>query len=186
MKYDFESAYNVSLAWMEALRPYVAEVEIKGEIARGLEFISGIDLLVMPRFEPITDMFGVQVGRTNLLDDFCNKRNIALRTEDGIKHVVSGYISRKIPVSLWVVCDECQKGVISIEATGSAKFVERLFMHRCRGGAMPEWLSYKPGAVYHKGKILYANSEEDVFAAFELKFIPPRERHEFLDRFSLR
>lgn len=81
-----------------------------------------------------------------------------------------------VPVQVYQVFAPATWGVRSIMLTGPDEFAHWMVSHRSHGGALPNWLSVKNGAVFYGTSRQMTAEEEDYFNLCGLPWIRPQFR----------
>lgn len=192
----------VSLAWelVALLSPYCERIEVCGSIRRQRPTVGDIELLAVPKLEPITDLFGEPTGKVvDLLGDYCR----ALITGDVLSHRLDKHdrpafglkykrlTYRGVALDLFSAIDPARWGVLQILRTGSADFSHRLvtraeihaFSQDGRdlgSGWLPIGMTCGDASLWrftdHGYVRLETPDEESVFAAIGRDFVPPELR----------
>ena len=87
----------------------------------------------------------------------------------------SGPLER-MPVDLFCVLPPASWGALLAIRTGPAEFGRGLVTKRSQGGAMPDELQQREGALWGPLGKIETPEEEDYFAALGLSYWPPEER----------
>jgi DNA polymerase/3'-5' exonuclease PolX len=146
---------------------------IAGSIRRKRAEIGDIELVVMPKMQPIYDMFGDVVGERSMLDD-------VLATLGPLSYTKSGprfkqFTWEGAPVDLFIASRDTW-GCVATIRTGSADFSHWLVTPRKYGGGCPSHLKFVEGRVMYGVQALETPEEADVFKALDLKWVPIENR----------
>lgn len=157
------------------LSPYAERIEVAGSIRRKCESIGDIDLVVIPKTVPISDLFGNPTGQRNKVAEeirkTCLERGWPL-VKDGAQYLV--FESGGVQVDIWF---------------GTPANFGTLWM--CRTGSKDHniWLASgaaKRGGHWHPhdgltlGGKLIAAEEKEIYAALGLQYLFPEAREKNL------
>lgn len=185
-------ARRLALELAEILRPAVERIEIAGSIRRERPTVGDIELVAVPRLEPVRDMFGEPTGSRNALDDLAAdllaRGTISLRYAAGPLPTSAWgarykkFVYRDVKVDLFSVLPPAQFGVLLVIRTGPAEFSRRFVTERRKGGMLPEWAIVREGAIWRRvgdrpaGQPMEMAEEEDAFRFLGVEPIPPSWR----------
>ena len=162
--------------------PFCERIEIAGGLRRRKPDVHDLELVAVPRLIPQTDLLGHVFGEHNLLDEHLTYLVEIGRLQPGSKNG-QRYKQFKVPptgiaLDLFIVLPPAQWGVIFAIRTGPAHFSHWLVSHQLYGGALPNHLRVKDGAVWS----IYGNepyetpTEERFFEQLGLPWIDPVDR----------
>lgn len=177
IKTPFSEAYAVAIDLMNRLDRACDRLLIAGSIRRQKPEIGDIELVVLPRMEPVTDLFGENVPglARSALDDALAQLGELHYTRNGERYKQFEYEGRSI--DLFIATPETW-GCVATIRTGSADFSKWLVTARKYGGACPSHLHFKDGRIWNGASALETPGEHDVFAALGIEWIEPAERRE--------
>lgn len=157
------------------LAPVCERIEIAGGVRREKSECHDIELVAIPKMEPLKDIFGTVVGKRNLLNEFIESHGYFVdRGGDRYKKII---YTPEIACDLFVVLPPAQWGVIYTIRTGSADFSHRIVTARKYGGCMPSDHRVKDGAVWDiYGRIIPMPEETDFFDFLGMPYIEPKNR----------
>lgn len=157
------------------LSPVCERIEIAGGVRREKPDPHDIELVAIPRMEPIKDIFGERAWSRNLLNEFIESQGYFVdRGGDRYKKIV---YTPEINCDLFVVLPPAQWGVIFTIRTGPWEFSKRIVTPRKFGGCLPSDHCVKDGAVQDAyGRIIPMLEEIDFLNFLGLGWIEPRER----------
>lgn len=163
------------------------KVEIAGSIRRGKQQVHDIEILAMPKFEVKQEMLldGVVERKVNLLHQRMQQllRNGTVTADrqrkDRHKDPFGERYYRvnfnpgnlKIPIDLFVVLPPAQWGTQLVIRTGCAEFSHWIVSLRISHG-----LRFRDGHLERMGQVIDTPTEESVFEALRLPFVPPERR----------
>jgi DNA polymerase (family X) len=152
---------------VSALEPYCEKIEIAGSIRRGRPHVADIDLAILPK-----------PGKFDVIKERCLKSATLITDGPQIFTVrLFGGIQLDIffargPVPDLIAPKPGNWGSILLCRTGSKDhniwLVQKAWPHGCR------WLPYE--GVQRDGRIIAGETEEEIFTAIGLDFIPPEGR----------
>lgn len=150
------------------LRPYCERIEIAGSLRRQRPFVGDIELVAIPK-RPV-DLFGMpQMGTDTALDQFLVEKQVKL-SKNGRKYKQFTYGKHK--VDLFLPETKAHWGSIFLIRTGSHEFNMWLMAVR----AKQLGLRFTDGLLYDNGRVVDTYTEEAVFAALQMRFVPPTDR----------
>lgn len=173
-KIPYRAALEVAQALETSLAFVCERTLIAGSLRRQKSEVGDLELVVMPKTEPITDMFGEVVGQRSLLDDALT--DIApSRSKDGERY--KQFVWEGVPVDLFIATRDTW-GCIATIRTGSADFTHWLVTPRNKGGGCFSHLKFHEGRLMDGGKALDTSEELLLFAALEQPWVGPVDRND--------
>lgn len=168
--------YQAALEQAQALEislSFVCErTLIAGSLRRQKSEVGDLELVVLPKIEAITDMFGEICGWRSLLDDAL--ADIAPnRMKNGERY--KQFVWEGMPVDLFIATRETW-GCIATIRTGSADFTHWLVTPRTKGGGCPSHLKFSDGRLMDGALALDTSDERQLFEALDQPWIEPVER----------
>jgi DNA polymerase/3'-5' exonuclease PolX len=173
---DYTSAKHAADELLAELSPVCERIEIAGGVRRQKPECHDIELVAIPRFEPILDIFGmVCPAQRNLLNEyieahgyFCDKNG------NRQKKIV---LTPELSCDLFIVLPPAQWGVIFTIRTGSADFSHRIVTIRKHGGCLPSNCRMKDGVVWDpQDRPIPMPEEMDFLKFLGLGWIEPKDR----------
>lgn len=176
------------------LRPNIARGKVCGSVRRCKPECADIEIVYepLPDLPHGNDLFGEATSMVNpsleFLDSLVNSGVLEYRLNQnghrawGKENRLALYNWRghKIPVDLFAVYDPAIWGNLVAIRTGSAQFNCRLLNLRRRGGWMPDNCRMTGGFyLFKNGYVVECPTEESFFKELEVRWIDPRERHEW-------
>ncbi len=153
------------------LLPFADRVEVAGSVRRGKAEVGDIDLLIIPRLEEQRDMLGEVVARRNATWVEINRRI----TEKGWTVQRAGaeivsFTAADVQVDIFWTTEE-RWGTALLCRTGSKEHNIWLATY-----AQTRGMKWNPGlGLYHAGR-RYSETEEGIYKALGIDFIPPEKR----------
>lgn len=170
---EIELARDIAYRWTLKLLPYTDRAEIAGSIRRQKPEVKDIEIVCIPKFESMPDLFGVGVPVNMLNRFFEDNPDIHLaKNGDRYKQIVL----EDIKIDLFIVLPPSQWGVQFLLRTGSAAYSKRFVTCKQYGGMLPGWLKCKDGALWKGQEMMPTPEERDVYKLIGLPFVPPWER----------
>jgi DNA polymerase/3'-5' exonuclease PolX len=171
----YAKAKQVADELLAKLAPACERIEIAGGVRREKPECHDIELVAIPKTEPIYDIFGEVAGQNNLLNERVEELHLVLdKNGDRYKKII---YTDELNCDLFIVREPAQFGVIMVIRTGSAEFSHRIVTARKYGGRMPSDCYCKDGAVHDKsGRIIPMPEEIDFLNFLGLGWIEPDER----------
>lgn len=175
-------AQNYAAKIVEWLTPHCERIEIAGSIRRGLDWCNDVDVVCIPKVSQCRDMFGTVTDEHNLLWVFLS----AHVTAGKAKWQTGGSVPGKFAI---LQLPKCQ---LDVYFAAPENFASRFL---CRTGSKEhniwlaqrcldqgkEWKPYE-GIFYPghpaPGKLIQFQSETEIYASVDLKFIEPVNRNE--------
>jgi len=161
------------------LQPYCQKIEIAGSIRRESETVGDIEIVAQPILTERTDMFGHPAGFHNEFDQLPFSWSRYGRVLAGGERQKKIMLPAGIQLDLYILLPPAQWGAIFLIRTGPAEFSHWIMKKRSRGGAQPDWMKQKNGALWADLELIPTPTEKAYFAALGLDFIPPGERSLF-------
>lgn len=161
------------------LHPFAVRIETAGSIRRGLPLVGDIDLVVIPTLKEHRNLLQ-EVERTENLTAAEIRRKCAGKgweiVKDGEQYLVFNAVAPAsgtvIQVDIWFATT-ANFGSLLVCRTGSKEHNIRLCQRATELGR--HWNTSKGVSV--NGQLLPATTEEEIFAALDLPFVPPTDRH---------
>ena len=171
-KIPYRAALEVAQALETALSFTCERTLIAGSLRRRKSEVGDLELVVMPRLETVTDMFGDIVGQRSMLDEALNDMGMP-RTKDGERY--KQFVWEGFPVDLFIATRETW-GCVATIRTGSALFTHWLVTNRRQGGGCPSHLRFSEGRLTDGVKALDTSEERLLFEALDQDWIEPVDR----------
>lgn len=176
MKLSQATAYaDKILKWLE---PYCERIHVAGSIRRERPECNDVDLVVIPKVEQKTDLLGEVNSSRNLLHEFltdyvANQRGKAQWLAGQLKPDGRNFLIQLPKCQLDIFCATIHTwGSLLLCRTGSKEHNIWLASRAQRFDA--HWFIYEGLKVRGQAKV--AHSEEVIYAALDLPWIPPRNR----------
>jgi DNA polymerase/3'-5' exonuclease PolX len=171
----YAEAKRVADELLAKLAPACERIEIAGGVRRHKAECHDIELVAIPKMEPMLDIFGQEAGQHNLLNERIGElRLVCDKNGDRYKKII---YTDELNCDLFVVLPPAQFGVIFTIRTGSADFSHRIVTARKYGGCLPSDCACKDGAVHDKnGRIIPMPEEINFLDFLGLSWIEPEER----------
>ena len=177
VKRPYADALTIAQQLLAALEPGCTRSIIAGSLRRRKPEIGDIEIVALPKLEPVSDMFGdVVLGQeVNLLDVALAALAPLHYTKNGPKYKQFSFDGMTVDLFL---ASSATWGAVATIRTGSADFTHWLVTERRHGGACPGGMSFREGRIWFAGAALDTPEERDVFEAVEQPWIEPVERVE--------
>lgn len=173
MALPLEDAQRLADELVRKLGPACEQILIAGSIRRRRELVGDIELVALPRYHVMSDMFGNEVARESLLDVALEQLGLTF-SKNGERQ--KQFAWRGFGVDLFIPGSPERWGMIATIRTGSADFAKWLVTPRSAGGAMPGNLRERDGRIWQGATTLETPEEADVFKVLGLDWILPEER----------
>ena len=184
---DLDTAKHYAWLFLGHILNACAKAEVAGSIRRQKERVHDIEILAVPVFSTIEheSIDGMVVKTVNSLHmRMIRLRQYGIVTADRMrkdKHkdpfgeryyrVNFNLGELKIPVDLFVVIPPAQWGTQLLIRTGCAEFSHWVVSRRIDQG-----LRFKDGHLEKNGSVIDTPTEESVFEALNLMYVPPERR----------
>ena len=157
------------------LLPACERIEIAGGVRRHKAECHDIELVAIPKMEPMLDIFGQEAGQHNLLNERIEDLRLVLdKNGERYKKIV---YTDELNCDLFIVQQPAQFGVIMVIRTGSADFSRHIVTARKYGGCLPSDCRCKDGAIHDKAdRIIPMKNEIDFLNFLGLGWINPEDR----------
>lgn len=167
-------------------------IEIAGSIRRRAALVGDIEIVCQPRLQldPGALIAGNEISALDRhVERICGRQGSDLQFDVELVRRGTRYKrlawwgvgSEKIPraeinVDLFCVLPPASWGAIMVIRTGPDDFSRGLVTRRTQGGAMPEGLRQRDGALWGPSGRIDTPEEADYFAALGVPYWPPEER----------
>ena len=175
MSAPYAEAKRLADELLDQLSPACERIEIAGGVRRKKPECHDIELVAIPKMEPLMDIFNQVAGQRNLLNERIENLHLLLdKNGDRYKKII---YTNDLDCDLFIVLPPAQWGVIFTIRTGSSDFSHRIVTARKYGGCMPSNCACKDGAVHDKsGRIVPMPEEMDFLNFLGLGWIEPDKR----------
>lgn len=151
------------------LTPYVDKIAVGGSIRRKKESVKDIEVILIPKSEPIFDLFGVETGKQR------SSYFIKLVSDwEKVKGDPTGKYTQRIykgaTIDLFMVEEACFGSQFLIR-TGDADFSQLMMMRVLQCG-----YEQKDGYLWKDGKVIPVYEERQYFQLLNLPYIEPEYR----------
>lgn len=165
------TARDLAKDLVHQLQPYCTKIEIAGSIRRQCAEVKDIEIVCIPKREPITDLFGEILGYTPV-----NGFVKVIMALEKVKGDPDGkYTQRILPggavADIFMASDD-NWGYIYAIRTGSAGFSKKVLA----GGWVRAGYTGMEGHLTYKGRIIPVKEEEDLFRLIGVPFVHPIDR----------
>lgn len=175
-KLAYGDALRIAQEVAHQIAPVCERVLIAGSLRRKKTEVGDIELVVIPQFASVFDMFGSEIEQVSLLDPVLAALGCNLDASGNGGAKMRKFVYEDAPIDMFIQLSEDTWGVNATLRTGCADFSQWLVTDKRHGGAKPAGLSFKDGRIWENGKALNTPDEADVFNALELDWIHPTER----------
>jgi DNA polymerase/3'-5' exonuclease PolX len=181
---QYELAYRLARDLANDLAPACERIEIAGGLRRRKPDVHDLELLAIPKLltMPVSNLFGTDQVDYNPLDDYLADLVDMGRLEPGTKNGQRFKQFKVLPsgifLDLFIVLPPAQWGVIKAIRTGPAHYSHWLVTRKDRGGALPNHLRVKDGALWplYGGLALETPTEESFFEVLGIPMPDPVDR----------
>ena len=175
VRLPLDQARQIADDFVSAIRPFCERVEIAGSIRRGEAEVGDVEIVVAPLTRTVQGLFG-PMQENALLSFPWHAWGRMERGGDRYKRILR---TDGVAIDVFIVLPPVQFGVIHLIRTGPKEFNQWLVTPRRRGGGLPSYLKVREGAIWHGREIIPTPTEEDVFRALDMDYIPPSKRRAF-------
>jgi len=169
------------------LAPACERIEIAGSIRRRAPTVGDIEIVCAPRMIPEAGkLFGGAMvsAMERHLDQIMARPGAKIGFDNELRRngprykrlEMSDAKLYRVKVDLFCVLPPASWGAILAIRTGPSEFSRALVTRRSLGGAMPDEIEQREGALYGAGGRIDTPEEADFFAALGLPWIRPEER----------
>ena len=161
-------------------------IEIAGSIRRGKEDVKDIEIVAVPDFDIQPTFIKPEFGKPlpeqykSFIDELLLKQRDMFKIKiekSGDKYKKFSLVDWGISVDLFLVTPPATWGVQYLIRTGPAEFSHWMVTKKKYGGALPNDLQVKDGAIWDtSNQRLKVPEETDYFELCGLSFIEPSER----------
>jgi DNA polymerase/3'-5' exonuclease PolX len=172
-KHPYDDMIKHATRIADTISPFCERIEIAGSLRRQRKMIGDIEIVAIPR-RPVTVFGEPIVGAPNDLAIFLNskiRKDQYRLNGDKLKSWYSGGVQ----VDLFLP-ERANWGWRYMLSTGSGDFNKWLVTKRAWRGAMPANMKSEGGFLWRDGEKLETPTEQDVFDALGLPFIPATSR----------
>jgi DNA polymerase/3'-5' exonuclease PolX len=174
---SYVRAKAVADQFIQWISPVCERAEIAGGVRRQKPECHDVEIVAIPKFEPILDIFNTEIGKRNLLNEFITTQLSGWVVKpNGDRYKKIWYI-HDLNVDLFIVLPPAQWGVIFTIRTGSAAFSHHIVTAKKFGGCMPSDHYCQDGAVHNAdGRIIPMPGETDFLNFLGIGWIEPKDR----------
>ena len=180
MKYEI--AYHLARDLANDLAPACERIEIAGGLRRRKPDVHDLDLVVIPKIIPMMDLFGNAQAGYNPLDDYLadlvEMGKLAPGAKNGPRYKQYKVLPSQIALDINIVLPPNQWGVMKAIITGPAHYSHWLVTRQERGGALPNHLRVKDGAIrpLYDDLVIETPTEESFFEVLGIPMPDPVDR----------
>ena len=169
---DYHTARHIAERVVAQLTPYCDKIKICGSIRRRKSEVSDIDIVCLPKTEPIKDMFGMISGHKRP-DGFIQ----AINSMQKIKGDPEGKYTQRMLEGMKVeiaMASPSNWGNLCLIRTGDADFSKIIMTIVLKRG-----LQQKEGHLYKNDELMPVFSELDYFKILRIPYIEPELRNKY-------
>lgn len=189
-KYFLADARKIADRVASLLEPACERVEIAGSIRRAAAMVGDIEIVCQPRLQldPGALIGGNEISALDIHVERLDKREGSFlhfdqqlrRNGTRYKRLIWHSSDCRIPVDVFAVLPPASWGAILAIRTGPGDFSRGLVTPRRKGGALPDNLQQRDGALWGPGGRVDTPNEGAFFWALGLPYWPPEMRTEQL------
>lgn len=181
MKYEL--AYPLARDIANDLAPACEQIEIAGGLRRRKPDVHDLELVVIPKIFPLVrNLLGEVTEEYFPLDDYLadlvELGRLAPATKNGPRYKQFKVLPSGVFLDLFIVLPPAQWGVIYALRTGPAHYSHWLVSRKEIGGALPNHLKVKDGAVWpmYGGQVIESPTEKSFFEVLGVPMPDPADR----------
>lgn len=186
LEMDYVDAKKIADLIVTELSPFCKRIAIGGSLRRLSPEMKDIEIIALPRDEPVNDLFGEPESHYKLLD-YLNS-GFVRRLPDGteVRRRIKGQekyfqfsLIEGIALDLFVVTPPAQWGVIFALRTGPANFSKLLVTNKKHNGYLPDGFVVRGWVVckeFKRNESIRMDEEIDFLNFCGLKMIEPHMR----------
>lgn len=179
----YEQAYKLARDLADDLAPACERIEIAGGLRRRKPDVHDLELLAIPKVFPVVlNLLGEATEDYFPLDDYLadlvELGKLAPGTKNGRRFKQYKVLPSGIFLDLFIVLPPAQWGVIKAIRTGPAHYSHWLVTRKDRGGALPNHLRVKDGAIrpLYDDLVIETPTEESFFEVLGIPMPDPVDR----------
>lgn len=179
----YDLAYKLARDLADALAPACEVIEIAGGLRRRKPDVHDLELVAIPKSFPIVlNLLGEPTEQYRPLDDYLTDLvklgRLAPASKNGPRYKQFKVLPSGIFLDLFIVLPPAQWGVIYAIRTGPAHYSHWLVTRQDRGGALPNHLRMKDGAIrpLYDDLVIETPTEESFFEALGIPMPEPADR----------
>lgn len=179
----YEHAYKLARDLANDLAPACERIEIVGGLRRRKPDVHDLELLAIPKVYPTAlNLFGEASEEYIPLDDYLadlvEMGRLKLGAKNGRRFKQFKVLPDRIFCDLFIVLPPAQWGVIKAIRTGPAHYSHWLVTRQERGGALPNHLRVKDGAIrpLYGDLVIETPTEESFFEVLGIPMPDPADR----------
>lgn len=181
---QYELAYRLARDLANDLAPACERIEIAGGLRRRKPDVHDLELLAIPKLltMPVSNLFGTDQVDYNPLDDYLadlvDMGRLEPGTKNGPRYKQFKVLPSQIALDVFIVLPPAQWGVIKAIRTGPAHYSHWLVTRQERGGALPNHLRVKDGAIrpLYDDLVVETPTEESFFEVLGIPMPDPADR----------
>lgn len=171
-------ALAIAQGYIREWLPYCERIELAGSLRRGQPEVHDIDLVAMPRYSWVVDLFNrpymVTHSLEGPLDQMAMDRRFSF-IKGGPRYKKIG-LPEGINIELYLCLPPSQWGVLFTLRTGPGEFGKWLVTPRQKGGCMPSNAEQQDNCILVNGRLVPMPEEIDYLRFFGLDWIAPQDR----------
>jgi len=179
----YEQAYKLARDLADDLAPACERIEIAGGLRRRKPDVHDLELVAIPKAFPVVLNLLGEVTEdyfplNDYLADLVELGKLAPGDKNGRRFKQFKVLPSGIYLDLFIVLPPAQWGVIKAIRTGPAHYSHWLVTRKDRGGALPNHLRVKDGAIrpLYDDLVIETPTEESFFEALGIPMPDPVDR----------
>lgn len=153
------------------LKHGILKAKICGSIRREKQVVKDIDIVVLPKRNPIKNLFGEVTGYIA-----CQEFQDQVNSWEKLKGEATGKYTQRLFEGIKLelsIADESTWGSLVLIRTGNFEFSHMMMTRLLKCG-----LEQRDGHLYRDGKLIPIKDEKDYFTILDLPYIEPKDRDE--------
>jgi len=167
---DYQTARDIAEKVVFNLRPYVEKICICGSIRRHKPEVGDIDIVCLPKTEPIKDLFGMVVDHKRM-DGFINTINAMEKVKGEPEGKYTQRLLDGVKIEIAMASPDNYGNLVLIR-TGNAEFSRMVMTHALRRG-----FNQRDGFLYKKDQLISIPDEMTYFKTISLPYVQPENRN---------
>jgi len=167
---DYHTARNLAERVVAQLTPYCEKIKICGSIRRHKAEVKDIDIVCLPKTEPIKDLFGMVTGHKRM-DGFINAINAMEKLKGDPEGKYTQRLLEGVKVEIAMAHPDNYGNLVLIR-TGSAEFTKMMMTEVLRKG-----FNQKDGFLYKRDQIISIPDEMIYFKTIGVPYVQPEKRN---------
>lgn len=166
-----DQAKYIAQGVVARLKPVCEEIKVCGSLRRLKQEVSDIDLVIIPRRDPVKDMFGIVTGQ-RVIPEFIQ----VINSWEKLKGEATGRYTQRlvegVKVEISIATPENWGNLVMIR-TGPSEF-----SHMMMKAVLKRGFQQKDGYLFDGDRLIPVRQEIDYFKILDLPYVEPKDRTE--------